>query len=51
MRTMFIVLITAAITSMVTAAMVSPKHAAIMRLLFWDLPTTIVERIIPFYGS
>lgn len=23
----------------------------ILKVLFWDLPTTIVERLIPFYGS
>jgi hypothetical protein len=29
----------------------TPKQIHILKVLFWDLPTTIVERLIPFYGS
>lgn len=28
-----------------------PQQSHVLKVLFWDLPTTIIERLIPFYGS
>ena len=30
---------------------ITPQQIHILKVLFWDLPTTIIERLIPFYGS
>lgn len=51
MKYLAIVLITAVITFVITVMCFSPQHAAVLKMLFWNLPLTILERIIPFYGS
>lgn len=45
------VVVVVSIQTQLLLSSMTPQQLRILKVLFWDLPATIIERLIPFYGS